>query len=146
MGLDSALSRRSLLGASAAACSACVVTACSSGNGGSQAGGTPAPVASGGTPVQVMQLADLPVGTSANGEANGHQLLLHRPDEQTVLAYTAICTHQGCTVGPADAEFHCPCHGSVYSAADGTVLGGPAPEPLQRYAAGFDGDWITVTI
>jgi cytochrome b6-f complex iron-sulfur subunit len=156
MSLDFSPSRRSLLGVSAAACSACVLAACAPSTGGSGQSATgdsgqsgaegPAPVASGGTPVQVMKLADVAVGDSASGEANGNKVLVYRPDEKTVEAFSAICTHQGCTVAPAGAEFHCPCHGSVYSARDGRVLDGPAPKPLPRFAAAIDGDWITVTV
>jgi Rieske Fe-S protein len=154
MSLDASPSRRSLLGVSAAACSACVLAACAPSTGGSgqsatggsgQSGGQ-APVASGGTPVQVLKLADVAVGDSASGEANGQKVLVYRPDEKTVEAFSAICTHQGCTVAPAGAKFHCPCHGSVYSAQDGSVLDGPAPKPLQHFAAAIDGDWITVTV
>jgi Rieske Fe-S protein len=35
-------------------------------------------------------------------------------------------------VAPAGKELQCPCHGSVYSATTGKVLGGPAPRPLPR--------------
>jgi menaquinol-cytochrome c reductase iron-sulfur subunit len=42
-----------------------------------------------------------------------------------------ICTHLGCHVDwiPADNQFHCPCHGSVYT-IDGLNVSGPAPLPL----------------
>jgi Rieske Fe-S protein len=33
-------------------------------------------------------------------------------------------------VAPAGKEFKCPCHGSVYNAATGAVITGPAPAPL----------------
>ncbi len=42
------------------------------------------------------------------------------------------CTHMGCELGFDDAEqtWECPCHGSRF-AADGSVLQGPATEPLE---------------
>lgn len=42
-----------------------------------------------------------------------------------------ICTHLGCHVDwvPAENQFHCPCHGSVYT-IDGLNVSGPAPLPL----------------
>ncbi|MGM0931035.1 MAG: ubiquinol-cytochrome c reductase iron-sulfur subunit [Actinomycetota bacterium] len=147
MSLDAGPTRRSLLGVSAAASSACFLAACAPSTGGSSpSAGSPAPVASGGTPVQVLKLADVAVGDSASGEADGNKVMVYRPDEETVEAFSAICTHQGCTVAPTGAEFHCPCHGSVFSAQDGAVLDGPAAKPLQRFAAAIDGDWITVTV
>jgi len=51
-----------------------------------------------------------------------------------LVAYSAVCTHTGCTVEGWDAEkkyMICPCHGSKYDAANGAnVLTGPAPKPL----------------
>ena len=50
-----------------------------------------------------------------------------------VLAYSSVCTHEGCTVG-WDAEskrLSCPCHGSEFDPADaGAVVSGPARRPL----------------
>ncbi len=51
-------------------------------------------------------------------------------------AVSAVCTHLGCTVNQdskGSGNFRCPCHGSVF-AEDGTVLEGPAPEPLPTYS------------
>lgn len=49
------------------------------------------------------------------------------------LAFSAVCTHAGCTVDfdASSQEFVCPCHGGRYSASTGQVLGGPPPSPLQ---------------
>jgi Rieske Fe-S protein len=47
-----------------------------------------------------------------------------------IVAFTAICTHQGCTVNPEGAKLECPCHGSTYDAFTGQNTGGPAPTPL----------------
>jgi rieske iron-sulfur protein len=51
-----------------------------------------------------------------------------------VVAYTAVCTHQGCPVNMWSDEkkaFVCSCHGSIYNPRDaGAVLWGPAPRPL----------------
>ena len=51
-----------------------------------------------------------------------------------IVAYSAICTHQGCEVTRwvADSDFlECPCHESRYNPRDGAaVIDGPAPRPL----------------
>jgi Rieske Fe-S protein len=46
-------------------------------------------------------------------------------------AFSAICTHAGCTVGyDTSAGFVCPCHGGRYDASTGAVISGPPPAPL----------------
>jgi len=55
-------------------------------------------------------------------------------------AYSAICTHLGCTVSwAANAESpdasvtECKCHNSIFNPAEGAkVMGGPAPIPLSQ--------------
>ncbi|ACQ78507.1 Rieske (2Fe-2S) domain protein [Beutenbergia cavernae DSM 12333] len=85
----------------------------------------------------VAQLDDVPVGGALSVEIAGQPALLTQPEEGTVKAFSAICTHQGCTVAPGEGELACPCHGSAFALADGAVLGGPAQEPLPE---------ITVTV
>ena len=48
-----------------------------------------------------------------------------------LTVYSPICPHLGCRYSWDESEGHfvCPCHGSVF-AINGTVLGGPAPRPL----------------
>ncbi len=46
------------------------------------------------------------------------------------MAFSALCTHKGCTVAVKAAELDCPCHGSKYNALTGAVINGPAPKPL----------------
>lgn len=52
------------------------------------------------------------------------------------LAFSRVCSHLGCIVAwNADtAQFECPCHGGIYN-ADGDVIKGPPPKPLQRLTA-----------
>jgi menaquinol-cytochrome c reductase iron-sulfur subunit len=53
---------------------------------------------------------------------------------QKIVAFGPQCTHLGCAYhwDEAKSEFLCPCHNSVFS-ADGAVVSGPAPRPLDRY-------------
>lgn len=47
------------------------------------------------------------------------------------MAYSAVCTHQGCTVAYSGGQLACPCHGSVFDPANGAaVVNGPAQTPL----------------
>lgn len=54
-------------------------------------------------------------------------------------ALSGVCTHLGCTVGRSDQGYHCPCHGSVFT-ADGLNVAGPAPSPLPWRALEVGGD------
>jgi arsenite oxidase small subunit len=68
--------------------------------------------------------------------------LLLRPDENTYLAYSRICTHASCPVfyRPQENRIVCQCHGGVYSVADGSVLEGPPPRPLPKIKLEQRGD------
>jgi rieske iron-sulfur protein len=60
--------------------------------------------------------------------------------DQGFAAYSAICTHLGCTVSwipnatsPAASYTECYCHNSIFDPAQGAkVMGGPAPIPLAQ--------------
>jgi Rieske Fe-S protein len=82
----------------------------------------------------LAKVADVPVGNALSATMNGQPILISQPTAGTIVTFSAICTHQGCTVAPAGKEFHCPCHGSVYNAATGAVIQGPAPAPLKKIA------------
>ena len=90
----------------------------------------------------VAALAEVPVGGSIDATINGEPALIAQPTAGQVVAFSAICTHQQCVVAAAGAEFHCPCHGSMFDAATGEVLNGPALEPLSSIPVAVAGDRI----
>ncbi|WP_395242953.1 ubiquinol-cytochrome c reductase iron-sulfur subunit [Agromyces sp. MMS24-K17] len=94
------------------------------------------------TGIEIAALADVPVGGSISVTIDGQDALLAQPTAGQVVAFSAICTHQGCVVAPKGAEFDCPCHGSKFDAATGEVLNGPALKPLPSIAVKVDGDRI----
>jgi len=61
------------------------------------------------------------------------------------VALSAVCTHLGCIIKwQADkGEFLCPCHGGRFS-AQGEVLGGPPPSPLESFPVSLDGDLLII--
>jgi Rieske Fe-S protein len=66
---------------------------------------------------------------------------------ETVRAMSATCTHLGCQVqwDGESRKFKCPCHGGVY-AADGKVVSGPPPRPLEVVEARIDPDDASVLV
>jgi nitrite reductase/ring-hydroxylating ferredoxin subunit len=139
------LARRALLKAACGGCAALGIAACGgsspkrAGPGAAQSPSAARAATTGAThPASVAalaKLADIPVGGSVSARtASGDPLLLARPTAKTVVGFSAICTHQGCTVEPAGKQFGCPCHDSTYDAFTGQVLSGPAPAPLHTFA------------
>ena len=147
MNPESSLPPRSIrLGAGAVGGGALALAACAGPSQDTSASPAAAgPSAPAGTPVWVGKLSDVKVGGAATGKVNGKPVVIFRPDDKTVMAYDAACTHAGCTVAPAGGNFDCPCHGSSFKGSDGSVINGPARSPLGRLKAAVDGEWITVT-
>ncbi len=79
-------------------------------------------------------MSDIAVGKSISANADGQPVIVSRPTANSVACFSAICTHQGCTVAAQGDKAVCPCHGSVYNALTGKVLAPPAPAPLAKVA------------
>jgi Rieske Fe-S protein len=81
--------------------------------------------------------ADVPVG----GGVIGGGVVVTQPTEGEFRGFSSTCTHQGCTVASvADGVISCPCHGSRFSAEDGSVENGPATAPLPEVAVSVEGE------
>ena len=81
--------------------------------------------------------AEIQPGRAAYLNDNG-PWAAYRSQGGELNAVSAVCTHQGCLVrfNEPETAWECPCHGSRF-AVDGTVLEGPATEPLEPHP-GFD--------
>lgn len=74
-------------------------------------------------------VSEVPVGSAVIFA--DQQVVVAQPTEGEYVAYSATCTHQGCQVSEVSGkEIICTCHGSHFSIEDGSVLSGPASEPL----------------
>jgi thiosulfate dehydrogenase (quinone) large subunit len=113
-------------------------------------GGT-TPTTGGGTSnpsgTRIGLASSVPVGGAASftDPSNQDPAYVVQPSAGKFVAFSAICTHEGCTVNAptgSPLEFHCPCHGSIFNAVTGEVVQGPAVEPLPQIpiAKGSDGD------
>jgi len=62
--------------------------------------------------------------------SDGSPDILIRDEAGDLRAFSAVCTHAGCTVGYEGGTIVCPCHGGEYSAETGEVIAGPPPTGL----------------
>lgn len=78
--------------------------------------------------------ADVPVGGAATFTDPAEQVpaLVVQVTRGDFRAFSAVCPHAGCTVqfDATNDVFACPCHGSVFNAATGAVMKGPATTGL----------------
>ncbi|WP_420122873.1 Rieske (2Fe-2S) protein [Nakamurella sp.] len=109
--------------ASSAASSASSAASSAPAAGSSAASSEAAPT---GTPV--ASVADVQAAGAVVVEASSGPLLLAYADG-TVVAHTAVCTHQQCTIA---ASGLCPCHQSQFNVTTGAVEKGPALRPLAQ--------------
>ncbi len=91
---------------------------------------------------EALKQADIPVG---GGKVVG-KVVVTQPTAGTFKAFSAVCTHQGCTVSKVEnAQIICACHNSVFDAATGAVLSGPAKEPLASKSVTVSAEGIKVS-
>jgi Rieske Fe-S protein len=101
--------------------------------------GSGAPGASGAQ--AVAQTSDIPVGGGKVLEER--QVVITQPEAGSFKAFSAVCTHQGCLVAEVkNATMNCPCHGSAFKVADGSVARGPASRPLKAVDIAVEGTEI----
>jgi Rieske Fe-S protein len=142
--------RRAVIGGAAAVGAGAVLAACGAG---SDSGPTSDPTSSGssngdtggssGAGEALAKTSDIPVG---GGKVFPDQkVVVTQPTEGEFKAFTAVCTHQGCIVAAVVKDtIECNCHGSRYSAEDGSVKRGPAPAPLAPEKVTVEGTEIVL--
>ena len=74
-------------------------------------------------------------GWERTGTSYGGYVIRKSEDPADIMILSSRCTHLGCTVNwvPDANKFVCPCHDAAFD-ADGKVLDGPPPAPLDRYS------------
>lgn len=85
-------------------------------------------------PGKTISLSQLPPGTAGMVKFENETLAAYRDRDGGLYAVSPVCTHMKCKVrwNGVEKSWDCPCHGSRF-AADGTVIEGPATEPLKRW-------------
>jgi Rieske Fe-S protein len=148
-------SRRALLAGGGGVCLALLLGACGSSNNTPPAGGTddgggddnpttapadsPTSAGGGGGGDVLAKLADVPEG---GGLLVAGDVMLVKLNG-SIKAYNAHCRHQGFIVDPPkNGIILCENHGSEYKSSDGSVVNGPATQPLIVINVKVDGENI----
>ena len=79
---------------------------------------------------------DLQPGEGDIVEVGSETVAAYRDESGALHTLSPVCTHLGCHVrfNAAERSWDCPCHGSRF-ATDGSVLRGPAVDPLPEVSA-----------
>lgn len=104
-------------------------------DGGAQSGG------GGGGGGALAAASEIPVGGGKVFE--DAKVVVCQPQQGQFTAFSAACTHRGCSVGSVSGgTINCPCHGSKFDIADGSVKNPPADKPLEKKNVTVQGDKI----
>ncbi len=139
------LSRRAVVAGVGGVAAAGLLTAC-----GASTAPAPAPAApsaapsaatSGGT--TLASASSIPVGGGT--VFADKDVVVTQPTAGEYKAFSATCTHQGCKVkSVTNGVIVCPCHGSKFAIADGSVASGPAKSPLPEKSVTEEGGSIVL--
>ncbi len=93
-----------------------------------------------------IPLGDVPKGGMYPFLYGNSPCLLLSDEDGALTAFSLVCTHLACTVNwnPEKRVFHCPCHDGLFD-ANGNVISGPPPAPLERLKVEVKGDKVVVT-
>jgi Rieske Fe-S protein len=140
------LSRRQVVAGASAVTAAVALSACASyTSGGPQAPPAPAaPQNPGGGAAPLAAATDVPVGGGT--VFADRRVVVTQPKQGTFAAFDTTCPHQGCAVNEVTGgTINCPCHGSRFRIADGSVETGPATTGLTARQVRVDGGSIVVS-
>ncbi|MFF2522735.1 Rieske (2Fe-2S) protein [Streptomyces liangshanensis] len=139
------VTRRTLVAAAGAAGLGAALVACGNDTSGTAgkpdtADQKPGDVAAGDV---LAKTTDIPEGGGKIFDDQG--VVVTQPEAGQFKAFSSKCTHQGCAVSTVtNGVINCPCHGSQFSVADGSVKQGPATQALPAASIKVTGDSITL--
>jgi Rieske Fe-S protein len=97
------------------------------------------------TPQNIIEDSSLSIGETFNFTSKSGSPAVLFKSKTGVYAYSAVCTHEGCTVqyNSGSKNLQCGCHGAVFDPeSDGNALSGPTNKPLPKIKVAVEGAWI----
>lgn len=98
--------------------------------------------------VPIARLSDIPPGGLRRVELEGRLILLARIADR-VYATDDDCTHTSGPLDQGELNGHvltCPIHLARFDIRDGSVLRGPARDPLPTYPVRLEGDQVLIAL
>lgn len=88
------------------------------------------------------------VGGSAYVDSSAGKIIVIHSSEGKFVAFSAICTHKRGLLAfdATKGVLECPKHGSKFDGKTGSVVNGPAENPIASYAAKAAKDSVTITV
>jgi nitrite reductase/ring-hydroxylating ferredoxin subunit len=88
-----------------------------------------------------------PIGRASEVPVGGakifadQKVVVSQPTEGEFKAFSNVCTHRQCAITKLEGgEIECGCHGSRFKVADGSVVDGPASDPLEERTVTVEGE------
>ena len=132
--------RKALTGAAAIGVAVPTLAAC--GDDASETAEDAASAATSAAGGAIAAAADIPEGGGAIFADAG--VVVTQPAAGDFKGFSSACTHRGCAVSDVTTTINCKCHGSQFSLEDGSVITGPATDPLEAMELTVDGDSISL--
>ena len=118
----------------------------SSGGGATATGGSGGSTEAASSGQAIAQASEVPKNSAKKFTDSGEPAVLVHLESGDFVAYSAVCTHQQCTVAyqKQSSQLACPCHGSIFDPSkNAQVVSGPAPRPLPEIPIKMQGGQIT---
>jgi nitrite reductase/ring-hydroxylating ferredoxin subunit len=114
-------------------------------SGGGQGGGEGGGATDGGGAAGAVLASTTEIPVGGGKVFKDQKVVVVQPTQGQFKAYDATCTHRGCSVESiAGGLISCPCHGSKFRIADGSVARPPAEEGLPEKQITVQGNQITL--
>jgi len=99
--------------------------------------------------VDVAKSEEVAEGSATGFSVSGREVAIARAGGE-LFAFNDICSHRKCNLamgGEIDGTtITCECHGSIFEMSDGSVLEGPATDPIDTFEVAEQNGRISVRV